>query len=785
MTNAATNAAISTQAHANPEAGHLADPSRRRLLKTAGAAGLLLAVTQAGDVFAQAGGAAAPKFGGDSMPGGLVDDPLVFVSIAEDGIVTVVCHRSEMGQGVRTSWPMIVAEDLEADLQRVRVKQAPGDEARYGNQNTDGSRSVRHWLQPGRRVGAAARLMLEAAAAAKWGVPASEVQARNHELIHQRTGRKLGFGEVAAAAAQLPVPARESLKLKPASQFRYIGRSDVKLIDGRDIVTGRAQFGADIRLPEMVYAVVARPPVVEGKVKTYDAAKALQIPGVLKVVEIQPTAGPRGFQPVGGIAVVARNTFAAIRGRQALEITWDDGPNPNAGYDSAAFRKTLENAARAPAPKPARDDGRTMDVLAQAARKMEAEYYLPHLAHASMEPPVAVARIADGRCEVWAPIQAPQVARELVAGKLGLTPDRVNINVTLLGGGFGRKSKPDFIAEAALISKAMDGKPVKLQWTRDDDLQHDYYHTVAVQRLEAALDDKGMPTAWLHRSAAPTITSTFKPGAKGLSPGELGMTALNIPFRIPNIRVEAPEVDALTRIGWFRSVCNVPHAFGVQCFVAELAHAAQRDPKDYLLELLGPARRIDPKELGDLTNYSENPAVYPIDTGRMRRVIELAAQGAGWGAKLPKGQGMGIAMAYSFMSYAAAAIKVEVSAKGELRILSVDTAIDCGPQVNPERIRSQAEGAVIMGIGIARYSAITFKEGRAVERNFNEHFVPRHKDRPEIIRVHLAPSDQTVAPGGVGEPGLPPVAPALLNAIFAATGQRIRQLPIGDQLSAA
>ena len=656
----------------------------------------------------------APQYGADAFPGGVVDNPLVFLSIHPDDTVTVTVHRPEMGQGIRTSLALVVADEMEADWPRVKVTQAPADETRYGSQDTDGSRSMRHFFEPMRRVGAAARMMLEGAAAARWGVPATDVVAERQRGAASRH-RTAAFLWRARRAGDATVhPRAAAATLEGPAEFRYIGKSSTRAIDGADIVSGRALYGIDTRLDGMLYAVVARPAVLGGKLVHCDARAALAVPGVVQVVEIPSHPPPAQAYPLGGVAVLARNTWAAIKGREALKLQWDDGPNRN--YDSRQFDTVLEQAVRNPG-KVVRNQGDALSVLGKSSSRIEAEYYLPFLAHASMEPPAATARIVDGHCEVWAPTQAPQLTRDVVTELLGMKESDVTVHVTLLGGAFGRKSLPDFAAEAAVLSKAMLGRPVRVFWTREDDIQHDYYQAAALQRLEAVLGPDGMPLAWLHRSASPTENATFTTGAEGLDLTEYGMGMINVPFRIPNVRLEIPNVPAYTRIGWFRSVYNITHGFAIQSFLDELAHAAGRDPREYQLALIGPPRRIDPRSIGDQWNYGESPMLYPLDTGRLRAVIERATREAGWGRPRPKGHGLGLAATYSFMSYAAAVIEVQVGKNGEIAIPRVNMAFDCGPQINPDRIRAQLEGACIMGLtsGEIRRDHIQGRPRAAVE----------------------------------------------------------------------
>jgi isoquinoline 1-oxidoreductase beta subunit len=763
----------------NQENVAIANVSRRGLLKgAAGTAAFILAAQ-----FPAVRAAKAYETGAGAMAHGVITNPHIFVSIDKDGTVSIVAHRAEMGTGAaRTTLPLIVADELEADWSKVKIVQSPGDEVTYGNQDTDGSRSVRHFIQPMRAVGAGARQILETAAAKRWGVPVGEVEAKFHEVVHKPTGRKFGYGDLAADAASIPAPAADTLRLKEASAFRYIGKGNIPVVDLFDITTGKATYGQDVLLPDLKFAVVARPPVVQGKVKSYDASETLKVPGVIEVVTIDGTPPPAKFAPLGGVAVIANSTWAALKGRDALKIVWDDGPN--ASFDSTAYKALLEEQVRKPG-KLERAEGDVDAALREAAKVITAEYYSPHLAHAPMEPPAATARRTGGKWEIWTSVQSPGGARDDVAQRLGVKPEDVTLHCTLLGGGFGRKSKWDFAIEAALLSKAMDGAPVKVVWTREDDIHHGFYHTVTAERFEAGIDKNNKVIAWRHRSAAPTLFANFMPDPKYPSPIELGLGFVDTPFNIPNIRLESGEAQSHVRVGWFRSVNNVAHAWSIQSFMAELAHELGRDQKDFLLELIGPARIVDAVEKATTPwwDYGEPHNVYPIDTARLRHVAELAAERAGWGRTLPPRHGLGIAAHRSFVSYIATVVEVAVDDKGNISVPRVDTAIDCGFVANPERIRSQIEGAAVMGLSLAKYGEITLKNGRVEQSNFNDFQVVRIDESPTETRTHIVEHGLDVPSSGVGEPGVPPFAPALCNAIFAATGKRIRRLPIGNQLA--
>lgn len=690
----------------------------------------------------------------------------VFVHIAANNRVTIVAHRSEMGQGIRTSLPQIVADELDADWDKIDILQAQGDE-KYGDQNTDGSNSVRNFYQPMRELGASARLMLRQAAAAQWRVPLESCIAKDHRVTHITSGRSLSYGELAEAAAALPIPDTKNLVFKTPQEFKYIGKP-MAMADFDDMVRGAATFGIDTKVPGMVYASIERCPVLGGKVESFDASRVLTIPGVLQVVKIDGGIEPAGFNPLAGVAVIATNTWSALEGRKVLNVTWANNEE-HANYDSrSAIAKLVE--APVTEAKTVATHGDVAQAFASAAQTYEATYSLPYLEHATMEPPTATARIVGNTCEVWACVQDPMTARKLVAEKLGFKLEDVTINVTLLGGGFGRKSKPDFVLEAVLLAKA-SGKPVKVTWTREDATRHGYYHAFSVQHYKAALGVKHRIIGLDASVASPSILSLTKLGNAYMQDWELGQGFTSNVYDIPKFRARNIPVTAHTRIGWMRSVYAGNHGFGMNSFIDELARLNNLDPLQYHLDSL-PLDDLSDEQKGN--DFAYRPS-------RLRNAIKAVQTSSAWPAPVGVSEGWGFATFRSFDSYVAVASKVSL-ANNELRVLEVHIAIDCGQILNPDRVRSQMEGSVIFAMSSALMGEISFKDGAVQQSSFDDYPVLRLSQSPKIV-VTLIDSDSKHS--GVGEPGVPPIAASITNAIVAAGGLRIRDLPIKKHLQLA
>lgn len=699
----------------------------------------------------------------------------VYLSITSEGKVIITAHRSEMGQGVRTSLPLIIADELGADWEKVEIVQAEGDEEKYGNQNTDGSFSVRMFYNPMREAGATARLLLVRAAARKWEVPEEECSTDNSRVIHKASGKEIGFGELVDTAAALPVPGPDEITLKDPSEFKRIGK-DTPIVDLDDIITGKAVYGIDAAVPDMKIAIIQRCPVVGGTVKSVNDKAALAVEGVLKVHTIEGAGIPPQLnKPLSGVAVIAENTWAAIQGRKALEIEWDLGPN--ASYDSEKQQQALLESTKGKGTV-RREKGDFDQSLRGGSKVIEKTYLAPYYAHGTIEPPCALVWLKDGKCEVWAPTQHPQWARGSVAEALGMDIKDVKVNVTLIGGGFGRKSKPDFIVEAALLAQK-SGYPVKVQWTREDDVQHDFYHAMSAQRIRAVIDKDNKVAGWNHHSVFPSISATSNAEAVQPSDGEMGLGCVDFPYDVPSIRIETHDAEAHVRIGWLRSVSNIHHTFASGSMLDEIAEARNMDPVANALDMLGEDRSITFNEempQGGYENYGESIEDYPWETGRLRRVIERVAKNSGWGKDMPEGQAQGFAVHRSFLTYVACVVEIAVDDRNNITIPNVYYAQDCGRPVNTDRIRSQFEGGSQFAASLALNSEITMKNGQVEQDNFDTYQIVRMPQSPQQIHVDIVESD--AKPTGVGEPPVPPFIPALCNAIYKVTGKRIDKLPI-------
>ncbi|MDA8230395.1 MAG: xanthine dehydrogenase family protein molybdopterin-binding subunit [Magnetospirillum sp.] len=711
---------------------------RRRFLQLAAVAGAGLAV---GVRLGGAGEALAA--GGDLAPN-------AFVRVDTDGTVTVVVKHLEMGQGVDTGLPAIVAEELSVPWPAVRVVSAPADSGRYNNllfgtaQGTGGSTSMANsWLQL-RKAAAAVREMLCEAGARRLGVPRAQVDARQGRVADSASGKGFGYGALVDEAATLPVP--QDPPLKDSKDFTLIGKDGaVRRTDATGKTDGSAVYGADVILPDMVTAVVARPPTFGATLARFDDSKARAVPGVRDVVAIP-----------SGVAVVADDTWSALKGREALRVEWRDGAGATLSTDAirARYAALLEQPGLA-----ARREGDADAALAASGRRLSAVYEVPYLAHAPMEPLSCAVRLGPGRCEIWAGCQSQTSDQAAAAKVLGLQPQQVAINTLFAGGSFGRRANPtsDYIVEAVEIAKRADG-PVRLVWTREDDIQGGYYRAFFLHGLDGALDAAGNPVAWRHRLVGQSIAAGTAHAAAMIKDG-IDRTSVEgastLPYAIPNLSVELHSPALPVTVLWWRSVGSSHNGFVTESFLDEMAHAAGRDPLEFRRALLGDA--------------------HP----RHRAVLDLAAEKAGWGSPLPAGRGRGIAVHESFRSFVAQVAEVSVDGKGGFTVDRVVCAVDCGIAVTPDVVRAQMEGGIAFGLSAALYSAVTLRDGRVGQSNFHDYPVLRMSEMP-AVEVHIVPSAEP--PTGVGEPGVPPIAPAVANALFAATGRRIRTLPFGGRI---
>jgi isoquinoline 1-oxidoreductase beta subunit len=712
--------------------------SRRTFLQSSGVAagGLALGVTVSLPGRADAAATGAPT------------ELNAFVHIAEDGATTLYCGRCEMGQGISTALPAAVADELEADWDRVTVLQGGADE-KYGPQATGGSRSINVMFTPMREAGAAAKAMLIAAAAERWGIDPATCYAENHVIRNQENKRTLAYGEVAAAAAKLPVPDKPALKTP--DQFRYIGQP-IPRHDMPEVVTGARTYGADTRLPGMKFGAIRHVPVLGGSVKSFDATEARAMPGVVGVVKIDPIED--GYSSLGGVAVVADTTWQAQQALERVKIEFE--PGPHAVYNSPEYKAELVRQVEADA-EPVHARGNLEAAFEAAKTRHAATYVGGHLSHSPLEPMASTVWVRDDGCEVWASTQDPAGIQRTVGKFLGIDKNDVTVHVMMAGGAFGRKFKCDYVHEAAALSKAV-GAPVNLTWSREEDTRTGFYHSVSAQHIEASLDEEGNVTGWLHRAAFPSIASTFNPAVNRPSEGDLEALVKH-PYGIINLQVESGLAPTHTRIGWYRAVYAIFYGFAINSFTDELAEQAGQDALAFYRQIY--RNNDDPEQKEQVE--------------RSLAVLELAAEKAGWGKDLPEGQGLGIAVHHSFESYVAMVVHAEVDGD-DVRVHRVDCAVDCGLVLNPDQATAQMEGAVIMGMSLALYTEVSFKDGAVVNSNFHDYPVLRTNEAPPEIHVHFTNTDAT--PTGLGEPGVPTFAPALANAIRAAGGPRHRSLPI-------